>query len=73
MDCECLENCPFFHDRMRNMPTMSQLLKQQFCRGDWESCARCMIVRELGREAVPADLFPDETERARKILTAGRT
>jgi hypothetical protein len=53
---------------MKNMPTLSEVLKQQFCRGDWTSCARCMIFKELGREAIPPDLFPDEIERAREIL-----
>jgi hypothetical protein len=53
---------------MRNMPTMSEVLKHQFCTGDWERCARCMVFRQLGREAVPADLFPDETGRALEIL-----
>jgi hypothetical protein len=72
VDCECLGNCPFFHDRMKNMPTASELLKQQYCHGDWASCARCMIFQDLGREAVPFDLFPDETDRAIEILEASR-
>jgi len=72
MDCECLETCPFFHDRMKNMPTFAGLLKAQFCHDDWTSCARCMIVRELGREAVPLDLFPDQTDRAHSILDAAK-
>lgn len=72
MECECLDACPFFHDRMKNMPTMAEVLKQQFCKGDWSSCARCMIVRELGRKAVPADLFPDEIGRAEEILRGAR-
>lgn len=68
MDCECLPDCPFFNDRMKNMPTMAEVLKQRFCHDDWESCARCMIFTSLGRVAVPADLFPDETARAHEIL-----
>lgn len=68
MTCECLEQCPFFHDRMANMPSMAAVLKKQFCLGDWSSCARCLLVNELGSEAVPSDLFPDEVERAREIL-----
>jgi hypothetical protein len=70
MDCECLALCPFFAGRMKNMPTTAELLKQQFCRGDWHSCARCTIVKALGRDAVPADLFPDDMERARRVLRA---
>lgn len=72
MNCECLPGCPFFNGRMVNMPTTSELLKEQFCRGDFKACARCMIVDAMGREAVPDDLFPHEVERAREILSSGR-
>lgn len=68
MECECLPGCPFFHDRMKNMPTASELLRQRFCKGDWASCARWMVFQSLGREAVPVDLFPDQADRARAIL-----
>lgn len=73
MQCECLEACPFFHDRMKNMPTMAGLLKQQFCLGEWAACARCMVFKALGRDSVPPDLFPDETARARDIINEART
>lgn len=68
MECECLEACPFFNDRMKNMPSFSSVLKQQFCRGDCEACARHRVFKRYGREAVPPDLFPDEHERADAIL-----
>ncbi|MRS12585.1 MAG: hypothetical protein EG823_05890 [Actinobacteria bacterium] len=72
MDCRCLPDCPFFNDRMQNMPSFAGVLKQRFCHDDWASCARCMIATELGREAVPPDLFPDERERAQGILDSAR-
>lgn len=68
MDCQCLKDCIFFNDRMKNMPSMSEVLKQQYCRGDWEHCARCVVFLALGREAVPKDLFPDELDRARRLV-----
>ena len=72
MSCECLPDCPFFHDRMKNMPTAAGVLKQQYCLDDWSRCARCTVFRELGREAVPPDLFPYETERAAETLDVHR-
>lgn len=72
MECQCLAGCPFFHDRMKNMPTTAELLKQRFCRAEWSSCARCMVFLALGRGAVPADLFPDEVDRAREILESAK-
>lgn len=70
MECECLTTCPFFHNRMRNMPTTAQLLRRQYCLGDWEACARCMIVRAIGRDAVPDDLYPDQTRRASELIAS---
>lgn len=70
MECECLPECPFFHDRMKHMPTTAEVLKQRYCRGDSGACARCLIVKALGREAVPADLFPHEVDRAQRLIAA---
>ena len=67
-DCECLPKCPFFNDKMSSKPATAELMKKQYCRDDFESCARYMVFKKLGREAVPADLFPSQQERARKIL-----
>lgn len=60
--CECLSNCPFFQDRMSNMPSMSNLLKKKFCEGDNTFCARYIVFKAKGNEAVPDDLFPTQVE-----------
>lgn len=69
MECECLSTCPFFHDRMRRMPTTTMVLKQRYCEGDWASCARCMVVKALGRDSVPSDLYPDQQRRAAELIS----
>ena len=38
-DCERLMTCPFFSDRMENMPKVAELIKQTFCHGDKTQCA----------------------------------
>ena len=68
-ECECLATCPFFNDQMISMPAMAELQKNRYCLGDWGACARHMVFAEFGREAVPTDLFPNERERAERILT----
>ncbi len=68
MDCQLLPTCAFFNDRMANMPSTADRFKQTFCRGDFGSCARFMIVKAIGREKVPADLFPNQQERAKAII-----
>jgi hypothetical protein len=68
--CECLPRCPFFNDKMANMPTIANFYKERLCNGEFETCARYVVFRAKGREAVPADLFPDQTARAKALLEA---
>jgi len=70
-ECVCLPVCPFFNDRMENMPAMSSIYKRRYCLGDSTSCARYMIFITLGREKVPADLSPVDVETAVKIVEKG--
>ncbi|MBN2694938.1 hypothetical protein JXR93_09770 [bacterium] len=67
-DCECLPKCPFFNDKMSNMPSMANLMKKKYCQGDKSECARYLIASKLGRDKVPSDLFPNQLERAFEIL-----
>jgi len=70
-ECERIQTCPFFNDKMKNMPATAELMKDKYCRGDFASCARYMVLKALGKEKVPSDLFPNETDRARRIISAG--
>ncbi len=68
-DCESLARCPFFNDQMKDMDGMSSLYKQRYCHSEFARCARFMVSKAKGRGAVPSDLFPNQLERAGKILT----
>jgi len=68
-DCECLPKCPFFNDKMQGVPAMISILKNKYCRGDNSICARYMVFKALGRERVPADLFPNQVERAQGLIS----
>lgn len=70
-DCVCLPGCPFFNDKMAGKPSTSELMKKQYCRGDFASCARFIVFEHLGREKVPSDLFPNQNDQAKQILAAG--
>lgn len=67
-DCECLSKCPFFNDKMKNMPAMAATYKRNYCQGEFAKCARYMVFKALGRDKVPADLFPNQGDRAKAIL-----
>ena len=65
-ECEKLHKCAFFNDQLTNMPAVSGLLKQMYCLGDKSQCARYEV--SCAGVQVPADLFPDDTMRAQKLL-----
>ena len=70
MDCPNLPQCPFFNLAMTDMPATAAGLKEQFCRGDFERCARRKVALTLGRQHVPLDMFPDDFGQADRILAA---
>jgi len=53
---------------MKDMPATAELMKKRYCLGDNTECARFMVASRLGKEKVPIDLFPGQTDRAMEIL-----
>ena len=70
-DCELVEKCIFFHDKMENMPATAEIYKNKYCRGNKLECARFTVFKKLGREKVPLDLFPNMMDKAQGIIAAG--
>ena len=68
MTCECLEKCPFFNDQIVNKPATAELMKKQYCNENFEACARYTLFKSAGQEHVPADLYPNQNDRASNIL-----
>lgn len=67
-DCELLQQCLFFNDKMADMPSTSNMIKLMYCTDQFSGCARYQVRRQLGGGAVPGDLFPNQGERARAII-----
>jgi len=67
-ECEKLAKCIFFNDKMSNMPAMAEMYKQRFCKGAFDSCARFAVASKLGPERVPRDLFPNDMDRALRLI-----
>jgi hypothetical protein len=63
-----IAGCVFFNDQMKNMPATSTLYKRNYCQGDYTYCARFLVRNTMGGEHVPADLFPNQRERAETII-----
>jgi len=71
-DCECLATCIFFNDKMANMPGTADLYKARYCKKDNANCARYMVFKAVGKTKVPTDLFPNDVEKVKGIIAAGK-
>jgi hypothetical protein len=72
-ECECLAGCPFFNDRMKEKPATAEIYKKNYCLGGENTdCARHQIKVALGKENVPGDLYPTQTNRVRGIIDGYR-
>ncbi|HBC74231.1 MAG TPA: hypothetical protein DC017_05100 [Candidatus Wallbacteria bacterium] len=67
-ECEIIGGCLFFNDKMSGMSAVADMMKKKYCKGDNGKCARYMVFKALGRPAVPADLFPNQTDVADKLI-----
>ncbi|GAM09026.1 hypothetical protein OR1_01300 [Geobacter sp. OR-1] len=67
-ECELIKTCIFFNDKMADMPSTAEIFKNLYCKGEFNNCARMIIVKALGRGNVPPDLFPNQAEKALEII-----
>lgn len=67
-ECELTQTCIFFNDKMADTPSTAEIFKTIYCRDDSSKCARMMVVRALGREKVPKDLFPNQANKAADLI-----
>ncbi len=66
--CPKIDGCPFFHEKLANMPIVADSLKDSYCRDDYTECARFIVSEKLGKACVPIDLYPNHNNRAQRIL-----
>jgi hypothetical protein len=53
---------------MAERPATANAYKRRFCKEDNTSCARYMVFKAKGKDSVPANLFPNQQDRAQKII-----
>lgn len=70
MSCALTETCIFFNNKMANMPSMASMYKQRYCQDAFETCARYQVFKAVGRENVPADLYPNEADKVDEVVSA---
>lgn len=66
--CECYETCDLFNKSVVNLPSTAKSFEEKFCKIDNESCARYVVYKQLGKNLVPTDLFPNEMGKAISIV-----
>lgn len=67
-DCELIQGCIFFNNKMQNMPATAELLKKKYCKDAFATCARYMVFKAIGRPGVPQDLYPQQAEKVEEIV-----
>lgn len=67
-NCEKISTCIFFNNKMSDMPTIAEIYKEKFCKGNNSLCARYMVLAACGMEKVPNDLFPNDREKAKEVI-----
>lgn len=65
-DCELLDNCIFFNEKMEHMPEAADVLKEYYCHCFQKKCAR-YVYKKVTNKILP-DLFPDDMEEVAKEL-----
>ena len=69
VECKSLSGCIFFNDKMPNMPTTANLFKQEYCKTNFKACARFIVSKTLGKLSLPNDLFPNQEEKAKILIS----
>ncbi len=66
--CPFADKCPFFGDKMKDLPLSAELFQDKYCDADFTKCARYEVRTKCGKEAVPANLYPNQRDRAEKLM-----
>ena len=69
-DCEKINSCPFFTDKMPDDSGLGAMYKKTYCKGDNSNCARYVALKALGPDNVPLSLYPNMIEDAKKMIQA---
>ena len=59
-DCELLDTCPFFTGEFQEGPELTERLREEYCRGEYNWCGRYMIYKAFERERAriePIELY----------------
>lgn len=67
-ECKYVPQCPFYHNRMEEIPGTGERIRDQYCRNQPEDCARYKLYELVDHRSVPYNLFPHQRSRVPAIL-----
>jgi hypothetical protein len=67
-----LDNCSCFNEVLASMPSVAGLMRDRYCKGTQQNCARIVVSSAVGGSHVPPDLAPNDSERAQVIVNSHR-
>ena len=71
--CQYSNRCSFLQDHDNQMPKLTTLLREKYCLGQFEQCARYQVAVSLGSQRVPAYMLPSQAEWAEQIIKEQKT
>lgn len=67
-DCPRARECAFYNDKMSSISGLAPLYKITYCTNQFDACARYLVAQILGTKAVPADLLPNQIQKAYEVI-----
>ena len=68
MECENLNKCPFYNEKMPMQKGIGSIYKNKFCKGNKQLCARYKVLTEAGEAYVSDFLYPNMHDIAQEII-----
>ena len=59
--------CPLFEGHLSRLPGMADLFRRRYCDGNHDACARHLLAVEIGADAVPDALMPNDHDGAHEV------
>lgn len=67
-DCPRARECAFYNDKISSISGLAPLYKITYCANQFDACARYLVAQILGTKAVPADLLPNQIQKAYEVI-----
>lgn len=58
--CNYKTSCDFYNDRLDSIPALAELMKENYCLGNFLACARYAFAKANGCSKVPDHILPNE-------------